>query len=304
MKSKHISDRSARDINQQVEKILRGLGNPEPPLDVATVLELLQLDKSYYTTDDDSVLREITSRLMVAGKQIVKRPGLIIDVIKKFDLKALCIPDQKRIFIDRDLPKLKHRWSEAHEIAHQFIPWHEDTMLGDDAHTLSKECHAIVESEANYGAGQLLFMGNRFTQEASDYTPTFKHVLALKEIYGNTITSTFWRFIESSHNELPMFGIISDHPRYPQNASKLAKPYEYFIQSKKFHAEFSQVDPVSIYTQVVDCCGYGKWNIVGEGTIKVSNDNGQPFEFKVETFYNRYQALTLGVEIGSTSRFF
>ncbi len=142
MKNILLSDRTRADIDRRIERVLRGLGNPEPPLRLQEVRELLDLDRAYYTGDDDGVLQESINRLKVAGKQVVKRPSLLVQAVKKFDLKALYLPDQKRILLDKSQPKPKHRWNEAHEIGHSLLPWHLDMMLGDDAHCVTPACHA------------------------------------------------------------------------------------------------------------------------------------------------------------------
>lgn len=42
-----LSRPTATDIESQVNKVLRGLGNPEPPLNLDDVRELLRLDRGY-----------------------------------------------------------------------------------------------------------------------------------------------------------------------------------------------------------------------------------------------------------------
>ena len=166
MRNVFLRARTARDIDAQVAKVLRDLGQPEPPLQLDTVRELLRLDRHYYSSAEHSVLREVSHRLLVAGKQVLARPTLLFEAIRKFDLKALFVPDRKRILIDASLPDAKQRWSEAHEIGHSVIPWHGDTMLGDSRHTLTPACHVRIENEANYAAGQLLFLQESFVQDA------------------------------------------------------------------------------------------------------------------------------------------
>ena len=162
-----LSEKTARDIDQRVARVLRGLGNPEPPLRLEDVRELLDLDREFYTADDPGVIREAINRIRVAGTQVSKRPTLLYDAIKKFSLRALYLPDRKRILLDGSLPILKHRWNEGHEIGHSIIPWHGEVMLGDNVHTLSRDCREQVEAEANYAAGRLLFLRDRFTEEVA-----------------------------------------------------------------------------------------------------------------------------------------
>jgi len=119
-----LSEKTARDIDDRVARVLRGLGNPEPPLRLADVRELLKLDLGYYTADNPGFASETISRIRVATIQIYERPTLLIDAIRKLSLNALYLPDRKRILLDESLPVLKHRWNEAHEIGHSIIPWH------------------------------------------------------------------------------------------------------------------------------------------------------------------------------------
>lgn len=219
MKALQLRARTAADIEGQVAKLLRGLGNPEPPLDLHTVRDFLRLDRAYYSATDDGPLRETVSRLKVAGLQVMKRPTLLAEAVRKLSLKALYLPDQKRILLDRSLPVLKHRWNEAHEIGHDIIPWHAGMMLGDTEQTLTPACHAQMEAEANYAAGQVLFLADRFRAEALDLPPSLQAVQTLKGRYGNTITSTLWRFVEQAPEERPMVALVSGHPHVMRRAA-------------------------------------------------------------------------------------
>src|SRR5439155_22958005 len=124
MKNSTVGEYEKRDIEQQVDRVLRGLGNPEPPLDLREVRELLKLDLEFYSGADDDVVKEIVSKVKIGVKQIVWRPTILWDVIKKADLSALWVPDRKRILLDATAPKLKHRWFEGHETLHSITPWH------------------------------------------------------------------------------------------------------------------------------------------------------------------------------------
>ena len=66
MRNKHLDKRTRTDIDGQVSKILRGLSNPDPPLSLDDVRELLRLDRDYYSTTNDSALREYVSLISTA----------------------------------------------------------------------------------------------------------------------------------------------------------------------------------------------------------------------------------------------
>ncbi len=76
-----VTDRNAVDIDDQISRIIRGLGNPGPPVRLDDVRELLRLDLGYYSATDTGLVRETISRLKVAGRQILARPTILLDAI-------------------------------------------------------------------------------------------------------------------------------------------------------------------------------------------------------------------------------
>jgi len=257
------------------------------------VRELLRLDRQYYSSTEDGALREVAHRLTIAGKQVLARPALLLDVIKKWDLRALFIPDHKRILIDSELPEAKQRWSEAHEVGHSIIPWHTDTMLGDNKQTLTPACHEQIENEANFAAGQMLFFQQAFVQNARDLTVGINAVTTLKKRYGNTITTTLWRYVEQS--EQPMIGAISCHPHRLPTEFDWANPFRYFVGSRSFQQRFSNTREVDLFRQVQSYCANRKGGPLGATDLQLQDDNGLRHLFHFETFFNQYEALTLGV---------
>ena len=136
MRNLLLDQYATADIDQFVGKVLSDLGNPDPPLKLAEVRELLRLGKAFYSSTHDSAIREVAHKLKVAGQPVLARPTILKDIIGKLGLKALLLPDRRRILIDSEVPGQKQRWSEAHQIGHDVIPWHADTMLGDNKSTL------------------------------------------------------------------------------------------------------------------------------------------------------------------------
>ena len=258
MKNVSLGHRTIADIDGQVAKVLRGLGNPEPPVDLRLVRELLKLDRGYYSTTDDSLLRETFSRIRVAGLQVLKRPTILRDAVRTLSLKALYLPDQKRILLDQDLPVLKHRWNEAHEIGHDVIPWHAGMMLGDTEQTLTPGCHQIMEAEANYAAGQLLFLAGRFVAEATASTPSLAFVKSLSSGFGNTMTSTLWRFVEQAHGGRPIVALVTGHPHPTRRKADFdpANPCRYCVESSPFRQRFGvlqEIEPVCRNCRLLWC---------------------------------------------------
>jgi len=225
-----LSERTTQDIDRRVAKILADMGNPQPPLRLEEVRHLLKLDLGWYSSADDGILRETWHRITMSGKQLLDRPGLLLDAVRKFDLKALWQPDRNRILLDAELPLLKQRWGEAHEIGHSILDWHEPMTHGDQKQTLSYTCHQHLEAEANFAAGRLVFLRDRFADELFSGPLNLEAVRTLSKSYGNTITSGLWRTIESLNT--PAFAMISQHPRtYSQGEGS---PVRYCIRSRRF----------------------------------------------------------------------
>ncbi len=293
MKNQFVDSRSAKDIDKQVEKILHSLGNPQPPLNLDLVRALLQLDRRYYTSTNDGALREFANKVTLGTKQVLMRPGLIIDAVKKWDLKALYLPDQKRILIDSNLPEPKQRWSEGHEIIHSVLPWHQSTTFGDNKGTLTPACYEELEWEANYGAGQLLFLHKRFKEHSDDLRLTLKNFQNLAKLYGNSLTTTLWRAVENSR--FACFGAIHAHPwRLPDDFNP-DRPIRYLIQSRNYAAVFPKVTEIEIFNVIKSYCSDRRGGPLGSGTTILEDIRDEKFEFSMETFYNRHDALTLGV---------
>jgi hypothetical protein len=211
---------------------------------------------------------------------------LMIDAAKALNLKAFYVPDRKRILIDGAVPKLKHRWIEAHEITHDLLPWHHEMMLGDTTHTLTVTCHEMLEGEANYGAGQLLFLRNRFVEEARASAISFDVVKTLKIRFGNTMTTTLWRYVESVFPERAMIGIVSVHPHptmRPADFNPL-DPCRYFIRSQTFANHFPHVTEIEMFAILESYCAPRRGGPLGTMEFTLTDANGDVQLFTAETF--------------------
>ncbi|MGB2653848.1 MAG: hypothetical protein WA857_13070 [Candidatus Acidiferrum sp.] len=291
MRNRFLDSRTARDIDLQVGKVLRGLGNPEPPIELDDVFELLKLDRQYYSTQDDSALREFFSKAVIAGKQIARRPMLLLDAVKKWDLKALYVPDRKRVLIDQSQPRLKWRWNEAHEAIHSLTEWHQTLLHGDNTFSLSPDCHEQLEAEANYGAGRLLFLQDQFLEFSRSSLPTFSLVQSASKRFGNTITSSLWRLVEAL--DIPALGIVSQHPHYTNGDFDSADPCQYFIRSRLFEEQYAGLTEREAFKIVRSYCSWRKRGPLGTEEIIICNDRGEEHVFLFEAFHNGHQLLSL-----------
>ncbi len=293
MRNPQLRHLTAQDIDAQIDKILRGLGYPEPPLRIEDVRELLRLDTTFYASTDASIFREMVSRAYVGAQQIFARPTLLAEALTKLQLRALWIPDRKRILIDRNVPAIKHRWVEAHEVTHSVLPWHNDALFGDNEQTLAPQCHEQLEGEANYGAGRLLFLGNHFETQAADSLANLASIRNLAQTYGNTITSTLWRYVEQLGHGKPLVALVSRHPKRPSRHGE--RPCRYFIRSSMFAKHYPAITEQALLEAVEGYCVDRRHGDLGASELLLTDARGEQQIFAFETFYNGYDALTLGV---------
>ena len=297
MKGVSIGEMERSDIDSQVDKILRGLGNPEPPVRLEDIRELLRLDRQYYSSTDDSVLREFVSKVKIGVRQLFMRPTLILDVVKKANVSAFWIPDGKRILLDKDLPEKKHRWAETHEIIHSITEWHKLFLFGDSSRELNPACHDQLEAEANYGAGQLLFLRNRFKHEARDLKFNLDSIKLLSTRFGNTMTSTLWRYVEQTGGDRPVVGLVTVHPHHLPKDHDPKLPCKHFIESPAFRRMFGCVAEVEIFEAMQQYCSKAKGGPLGSAEVILRDMDGNRHVFWFETFFNRYEALTLASHV-------
>lgn len=288
MNNFRIDPRTAKDIDRQIDRVHAEFGYKEGKVKLPLVRDLLRLDLQYYRLEDPKILDEVVHKLKVGAKQIIERPVLLLEAVKKFDLSALFVPDRKRILIDDAVPDLKKRWIESHEIAHSLIPWHANYMLGDNKATLSQSCHLVIESEANYGAGRLLFPHGAFHQACRSATISITLVRQLAAHFGNTITSTLWRCVEQSDDLV--FAAIGEHPRHSREGKPLI---EYLIRSARFEQQFPNIREEDVWGWLLTFCSYRQTGPLGECEIVVPDMNGSLHVFYIESFSIKHNVLTL-----------
>lgn len=291
-----VGEQERRQINAQVQRILRDLGDPEPPLKLEDVRQLLSLGLQYYRSTDPGLIAELTHRFNLLAKKSIPNLGRhLLSALAKSKLCAFWVPDSSRILLDEAEPQPKHRWMEAHEVAHSFTPWHRGFLLGDSKQSLDPACHAILEAEANYGAGRLIFLQDRFGQDARDLPLDFSSVKVLSQRYANSIVSTFWRMVEERSPSHATFGMISVHPHYEDiGAHDGSEPWRYFIRSAQFCLQFPHVEASDVFALIDRHASRRR-----TGPILVAEDvlvdvTGQVFEFSLESFATKHAMMTMG----------
>jgi len=286
-----VSVAAREDIDRAVDLLLADLGSPEPPLKLADVTQHLKLKSCRYRFAEFQE-SDLSATDLIVGTTVHNTPALVHRAVTRSGLQALYLPRQREVWLDSSVPQVKHRWNEAHEIGHAIIPWHSDISLGDDAMTLTPACQAKIESEANYAAGRLIFLSDRFSAHADWNTADFGRLKKLSAQFGNSLTSTFWRYIEDVPSSVPKFGLISGHPG---KSPPMSNPIRHYIASPAFKRSFRSIGASFLMAQITPTCSSAFAGLVGQGEILLLDDKADCHLFGCQTFFNQYEALTLGV---------
>ena len=122
-------------------------------------------------------------------------------------------------------------------------------------------------------------------------SPSFSLVKLASKRFGNTITSSLWRLVESL--DVPALGIVSQHPHYPDEDFDPVDPCRYFIRSRLFEQQYSGLTERECFKIVRSYCSWRKRGPLGNDEIVLRDDRGEEHVFLFEAFHNGHALLTL-----------
>ncbi|TJW91879.1 DUF955 domain-containing protein, partial [Neisseria gonorrhoeae] len=124
--------------------------------------------------------------------------------------------------------------------------------------------------------------------EACDSEPSLRHVRDLSERFGNTMTSTLWRFIEQGHNGRPMVALVTRHPHPAKRKPNFdpLNPCRYCVQSPAFAQRFGGLGEVDLFRVVASYAGAQRGVSLGAKEVLLSDAASERHLFRFETFFN------------------
>jgi Zn-dependent peptidase ImmA (M78 family) len=274
MKSPIVPSEEAKAIESRVDRLLKDLGRPKPPVNLVQVRAIQKLDVRYYSLSNPDFLDRMAHKMRVAGKVIA--PIRLWQAFKQMALKAALLPDAKKILIDDDLHDIKKRWAEAHEITHDLLDWHAGYMYGDSEVELLPSCQDMMEAEANLGAGLLLFPRYYLDDYLSGKEPLMNVALALAEESGNSITAAGWRIAE--HATRPTFFMVCDSGTMNDASLK------HLAVSPTFEQRFGHIQPSQLFTIVKANARRARGGPLGTFTYALRDADGRQHEFVFDVF--------------------
>ncbi len=224
------------------------------------------------------------------------------------NLRAALSLNDRVVVTHANLGAKRSRFSVFHEIGHFVLPEHRDRLFLDTDETLSWWTKLRLEREANQVAADLLFQGNRFTEEALDGPLSARTALDLAPQYGASYESTLRRYVE--RHVLPCAVIVYD--KLAHNAGES----DFEDDQYKIHYTITSSPFRKLYFSAVDCKGgiskaseiykvHGSWNInrIAESEIVVERSGGKgDWRFETELFTNGYKIFQFLVRIRKHGR--
>jgi hypothetical protein len=183
---------SAEAVTAEVRKLLRAaeVGDllPTPKAQILACAHLVETGELDLTEYEQSFSEKAAGFLYKAMKKVL---GFM-------DRRS------KTFYVDPQLHDSRRTFVTYHEVIHRVVPWQHIEYTEDDELTLNDlnlnlNCDTLFESEANYGAADILFQCDRFESEARDYELCVASPLLLSGKYDASCHSSLRRFVERNH---------------------------------------------------------------------------------------------------------
>jgi hypothetical protein len=204
---------------------------------------------------------------------------------------------ERLVFVDTSQPESRSRLTEAHEIGHRIIPWHETAFRLDADAQLLGATRDQLECEAYLAGGRLVFQGHRFIQKALDYKTTIATPLALSAEYHASRHATLRYYVENhpdpvalliagryflSGEDLPIWRSV-ESPSFSGRFGALSK-----LAGDRLHIADGQGQPV----------GDIAYSAMTRGAVAIKNlsvrDLAGEFQpFVAEAFFNQHNLFIM-----------
>lgn len=106
---------------------------------------------------------------------------------------------------------------------------------------------------------------------------------------------TLRRYVEHTHDRA-MTMLVST-PYWQDTPVDQPNRWRCFVKSKRFQREFELVTAQDLLDAVDARCSQRSGGMIADFTYCLRDDNGDPHEFRVQTFNNTYRLLSLFVDL-------
>lgn len=183
-----LSDRDHRKIRGRTERLLHDAdADGRWPTRVDDLVAAADLTEPEESPLDSSVLARAPRYLRKA-----------VELINSGKIRAILDRRERTVHLDPSISNDGRRsFLRLHEVSHDILEWQRDPAFADDDGTLSPQTDRRFEREANQGAAELLFQGDRFAALTREYRIGMAAVSELSAIVGSSLRATLRRYAES-----------------------------------------------------------------------------------------------------------
>jgi hypothetical protein len=212
--------------------------------------------------------------------------------------------EQRAVFVEPRQSAARRRFTEAHEAVHLLCPWHEAALRVDTAAELFGDTPAAIEAEANFGAGRLIFQGERFRAEAAGHDPSLRTAFALAHAYGASRHAAAHHYVETHAGAVAL--LVAG--RWPDARGEL--PVWRSVESNAFrrrHGRLARRLPagglgVSDGAPLAAAIeGARRSSEPVAGALLLPDRGGRPRPFRAEVLNNRHCHLVFVAEAGASA---
>jgi len=268
---------SAADVTGEIKKLLRAADvGSQLPTPKAAILACARLVES-----GELDLEEYRSTIVDKSLRIFHRA--IGKVLGFLDRRSHVV------YVDPSILDSRKLFVTYHEVTHKILPWQHIVYTEEEESTLSKACKDIFESEANYGAAEVLFQCERFELQARDHELSIASALYIGNQYDASCHAALRRFVERNHR--PCLLLILKATALENADGKISYCLTYSISSPSFTSEFGApldvtfINPNHELGMIL--------NGGGSGEITLRDIKGFPKRCIVETFSNQFRQFVL-----------
>lgn len=236
-----------------------------------------------------------------APGMIAQAPIALQRKLQEFVGKLLGALDRRdrAVYVAPDSLPVQKRFVACHETGHDLCSWQAVRYELDGWEQLEPSIRATFEREANYAAVGLLFQQDVFTQVTSGYPVGMLAVKEIADLFGASIHSTFWHYVEQSPAAL--LGLVMSRSPVGADVASYRFGVKNVFASPAFSRQFPFCDtPPRVITTAAFPQLAAAWDglratDIAPGCLHLTARDGTDYLLDFELFSNSYNLFLLAM---------
>jgi hypothetical protein len=202
---------------------------------------------------------------------------------------------ERVIYLDQSQVAPRLRFTNGHELIHKLIPWHEAPFRLDGHRDLFGPTKQLLETEANFGAADLLFQNSVFMGRALDSQLSLDSPIALADDFEVSLHAAIRYYVDNHPDAVALVvgGRISRDGTVPIWLE---------TESPAFRGRYGRVHevlnlmrlPVESGSPVGDVVAAAMHSLeVVRGKLELRTSDNRALRFVADAFYNQYCTFLL-----------